>query len=255
MRRVLRQPFDRLYFAGTETATEWSGYMEGAVQAGERAAREVRPQHNINGHICFICLFIVIHGRYACYLFLNCTMWVNTYASSHRFSVPWANSTRVRSGKRSLSVWWGYPLCLLCKSIQFLYRLRITPLRPLCPPHRRSLHFLFTPLFGRGISPLSVVSWSSSGSPPFCLLQRQRAWWPTGRALLLYLNSSHPAGHSSKGEMAHAIMLGTHQHNIKVTSLTTFLFWKCVCMGGGVYVKNQIIEAERWYFYTCFALP
>lgn len=40
--RVLREPVGRLYFAGTETATEWSGYMEGAVQAGERAAREVR---------------------------------------------------------------------------------------------------------------------------------------------------------------------------------------------------------------------
>ncbi|KAK6473519.1 amine oxidase [Huso huso] len=39
--RVLREPFGRLYFAGTETATRWSGYMDGAVQAGERAAREV----------------------------------------------------------------------------------------------------------------------------------------------------------------------------------------------------------------------
>ncbi|XP_072913755.1 amine oxidase [flavin-containing]-like isoform X2 [Hemitrygon akajei] len=39
--RVLREPFGRLYFAGTETATKWSGYMDGAVQAGERAAREV----------------------------------------------------------------------------------------------------------------------------------------------------------------------------------------------------------------------
>lgn len=39
--RVLREPVGRLHFAGTETATEWSGYMEGAVQAGERAAREV----------------------------------------------------------------------------------------------------------------------------------------------------------------------------------------------------------------------
>uniref|UniRef100_A0AAQ5YD37 Amine oxidase n=1 Tax=Amphiprion ocellaris TaxID=80972 RepID=A0AAQ5YD37_AMPOC len=39
--RLLREPVGRLYFAGTETATEWSGYMEGAVQAGERAAREV----------------------------------------------------------------------------------------------------------------------------------------------------------------------------------------------------------------------
>lgn len=39
--RVLREPVDRVYFAGTETAHQWSGYMEGAVQAGERAAREV----------------------------------------------------------------------------------------------------------------------------------------------------------------------------------------------------------------------
>ncbi|OXB55513.1 hypothetical protein ASZ78_001365 [Callipepla squamata] len=39
--RVIRQPIDRIYFAGTETATQWSGYMEGAVQAGERAAREI----------------------------------------------------------------------------------------------------------------------------------------------------------------------------------------------------------------------
>nr|XP_008105637.1 PREDICTED: amine oxidase [flavin-containing] A [Anolis carolinensis] len=39
--RIIRQPAGRIYFAGTETATQWSGYMEGAVQAGERAAREI----------------------------------------------------------------------------------------------------------------------------------------------------------------------------------------------------------------------
>ncbi|XP_063306213.1 amine oxidase [flavin-containing]-like [Pelobates fuscus] len=39
--RVLRQPFGRIFFAGTETATEWSGYLEGAIQAGERAGREI----------------------------------------------------------------------------------------------------------------------------------------------------------------------------------------------------------------------
>uniref|UniRef100_A0A670YUE2 Amine oxidase n=1 Tax=Pseudonaja textilis TaxID=8673 RepID=A0A670YUE2_PSETE len=39
--RILREPVGRIFFAGTETASEWSGYMEGAVQAGERAAREV----------------------------------------------------------------------------------------------------------------------------------------------------------------------------------------------------------------------
>ena len=37
----IRQPYLLTYFAGTETATYWIGYMEGAIQAGERAAREV----------------------------------------------------------------------------------------------------------------------------------------------------------------------------------------------------------------------
>ncbi|KAJ7320631.1 hypothetical protein JRQ81_020142 [Phrynocephalus forsythii] len=39
--RVLREPVGKIFFAGTETATQWSGYMEGAVEAGERAAREI----------------------------------------------------------------------------------------------------------------------------------------------------------------------------------------------------------------------
>lgn len=39
--KILREPVGRMYFAGTETATTWTGYMEGAIQAGERAAREV----------------------------------------------------------------------------------------------------------------------------------------------------------------------------------------------------------------------
>jgi monoamine oxidase len=38
---VLREPVGRIHWAGTETATVWSGYMEGALQAGERAAAEV----------------------------------------------------------------------------------------------------------------------------------------------------------------------------------------------------------------------
>jgi monoamine oxidase len=38
---VLREPAGRIHWAGTETATVWSGYMEGAMQAGERAAAEV----------------------------------------------------------------------------------------------------------------------------------------------------------------------------------------------------------------------
>lgn len=38
---MLRKPIGRLHFAGTETATEWFGYMDGALQSGERAAAEV----------------------------------------------------------------------------------------------------------------------------------------------------------------------------------------------------------------------
>lgn len=38
---ALRTPVGRIHWAGTETATTWTGYMEGAAQAGERAANEV----------------------------------------------------------------------------------------------------------------------------------------------------------------------------------------------------------------------
>ncbi|KAK8108376.1 flavin-containing amine oxidase [Apiospora sp. TS-2023a] len=38
---ALREPTGNLHFAGTETAGDWKGYMEGAVRSGERAAKEV----------------------------------------------------------------------------------------------------------------------------------------------------------------------------------------------------------------------
>ena len=38
---TIREPFDRVHWAGTETATFWCGYMDGAVRSGERAAAEV----------------------------------------------------------------------------------------------------------------------------------------------------------------------------------------------------------------------
>ncbi|TRY65436.1 hypothetical protein DNTS_008767, partial [Danionella cerebrum] len=37
----LRKPCGRIYWAGTETATEWCGYISGAIQSGQRAAMEV----------------------------------------------------------------------------------------------------------------------------------------------------------------------------------------------------------------------
>jgi monoamine oxidase len=39
--QALREPVGRLHWAGTETATVWTSFMEGAVQSGQRAADEV----------------------------------------------------------------------------------------------------------------------------------------------------------------------------------------------------------------------
>ena len=40
-----RRPEGRVHWAGTETATHFSGYIEGALRSGERAAREVIASH------------------------------------------------------------------------------------------------------------------------------------------------------------------------------------------------------------------
>jgi len=38
---ALRRPVGPIFWAGTETATVWNGYMDGAVQSGGRVAQEV----------------------------------------------------------------------------------------------------------------------------------------------------------------------------------------------------------------------
>jgi monoamine oxidase len=43
---ALREPCGRIHWAGTETAEEWAGYIEGAVRSGMRAAKEVAARHN-----------------------------------------------------------------------------------------------------------------------------------------------------------------------------------------------------------------
>lgn len=42
--RTLRDSIGRVHFAGTETAWEWSGYINGAIASGERAAKEALYQ-------------------------------------------------------------------------------------------------------------------------------------------------------------------------------------------------------------------
>ncbi|XP_065580715.1 probable flavin-containing monoamine oxidase A, partial [Artemia franciscana] len=39
--KSFREPHGRVFWAGTESATKWAGYISGGIQAGERAAAEV----------------------------------------------------------------------------------------------------------------------------------------------------------------------------------------------------------------------
>ena len=39
--RATREPFHNVHFCGTESATRWQGYIDGAAESGIRAANEV----------------------------------------------------------------------------------------------------------------------------------------------------------------------------------------------------------------------
>jgi monoamine oxidase len=39
---VRHKPEGRIHWAGTETATEWCGYVDGAIRSGDRAGTTVR---------------------------------------------------------------------------------------------------------------------------------------------------------------------------------------------------------------------
>lgn len=42
--KALREPIGRIHFAGTETAIQWAGYMDGAIESGIRSASEVHKR-------------------------------------------------------------------------------------------------------------------------------------------------------------------------------------------------------------------
>ena len=44
---ALREPIGPIHWAGTETATKWNGYIDGALQSGERAAREALAELSV----------------------------------------------------------------------------------------------------------------------------------------------------------------------------------------------------------------
>ena len=38
---LFNQPYESIHFAGTDTANEWRGYIEGALESAERVVREI----------------------------------------------------------------------------------------------------------------------------------------------------------------------------------------------------------------------
>jgi len=44
---AVSQPINSIHFAGTETASQWAGYMEGALQSAERVAQEILEVLNV----------------------------------------------------------------------------------------------------------------------------------------------------------------------------------------------------------------
>lgn len=44
---ALREPCGRIHWAGTETATQWQGYMDGALQSGIRVAAEIADRRGL----------------------------------------------------------------------------------------------------------------------------------------------------------------------------------------------------------------
>ena len=44
---ALRQPCGHIHWAGTETASRWNGYIEGAIRSGERAAKEILNEESL----------------------------------------------------------------------------------------------------------------------------------------------------------------------------------------------------------------
>ena len=45
---AVSQPINSIHFAGTETASQWAGYMEGALQSAERVSEEILDVLNVN---------------------------------------------------------------------------------------------------------------------------------------------------------------------------------------------------------------
>jgi len=43
---ALREPCGRIHWAGTETAVDWTGYIDGAIESGQRAVAEVASRVN-----------------------------------------------------------------------------------------------------------------------------------------------------------------------------------------------------------------
>ena len=56
-RDSLARPYGRVVFAGEHTSRRWQGYMNGAVESGQRAAVEIQTLARVN--LMRLCHFLV----------------------------------------------------------------------------------------------------------------------------------------------------------------------------------------------------
>jgi monoamine oxidase len=47
----INMPVGRIHWAGSEASTQWTGTLEGAIDAGEKAAEEIIRQLREGGHL------------------------------------------------------------------------------------------------------------------------------------------------------------------------------------------------------------
>ena len=64
----MKEPHGKIIFAGAEIASYWSGYMEGALETGEKAAQDVNITLKLREYVCMHTCLSVCMSVCACML-------------------------------------------------------------------------------------------------------------------------------------------------------------------------------------------
>ena len=81
--RATREPYHNVHFCGTESATRWQGYIDGAAESGERAANEVL--HKMKSQLP------TAHVDYEKTYYYQQEQMVKSYAANNQDDSSWFN--------------------------------------------------------------------------------------------------------------------------------------------------------------------